>query len=219
MFLEKKPCSIQLSHSRSLFLIFAIWRLRGVLDPRKHNRVPLSIRQQFSSYLRYCWSVGFSFLCRYKLRQSAMISTTFVCHSTYCSKYRWRKCPMLYLHYPLWILPLLFCFMLLVNLLWGHLSVEVHVWVNIPLYIKKGGSLSFQKPLTWKSSLAPLSLFAPLLSFSPVTGCRLGSICTSQHTISNNSASKSCSSLCHWITNPPHLHTMAWSTEKLVPHT
>ena len=41
--------SIQLSPanpfsiSRSLFLIFANWRLRGVLDPRKHNSAPLSI--------------------------------------------------------------------------------------------------------------------------------------------------------------------------------
>ena len=45
----KKACSIQLSaakpfsNSRSLFLIFAIWHLRGVLDPRKHNSAPLSI--------------------------------------------------------------------------------------------------------------------------------------------------------------------------------
>ena len=31
------------SNSRSLFLIFANWRLRGVLDPRKHNSAPLSI--------------------------------------------------------------------------------------------------------------------------------------------------------------------------------
>ena len=46
---QKKACSIQLSpakpfsNSRSLFLIFAIWHLRGVLDPRKHNSAPLSI--------------------------------------------------------------------------------------------------------------------------------------------------------------------------------
>ena len=31
------------SNSGSLFLIFANWRLRGVLDPRKHNSAPLSI--------------------------------------------------------------------------------------------------------------------------------------------------------------------------------
>ena len=31
------------SNSRSLFLIFANWRLRGVLEPRKHNSAPLSI--------------------------------------------------------------------------------------------------------------------------------------------------------------------------------
>ena len=31
------------SNSRSLFLIFANGRLRGVLDPRKHNSAPLSI--------------------------------------------------------------------------------------------------------------------------------------------------------------------------------
>ena len=31
------------SNSRSFFLIFANWRLRGVLDPRKHNSAPLSI--------------------------------------------------------------------------------------------------------------------------------------------------------------------------------
>ena len=31
------------SNSISLFLTFANWRLRGVLDPRKHNSAPLSI--------------------------------------------------------------------------------------------------------------------------------------------------------------------------------
>ena len=31
------------SNSRSLFLIFTNWRLRGVLDPRKHNSAPQSI--------------------------------------------------------------------------------------------------------------------------------------------------------------------------------
>ena len=31
------------SNSRSLFLIFANWHLRGVLGPRKHNSAPLSI--------------------------------------------------------------------------------------------------------------------------------------------------------------------------------
>ena len=31
------------SNSRSLLLIFANRRLRGVLDPRKHNSAPLSI--------------------------------------------------------------------------------------------------------------------------------------------------------------------------------
>ena len=43
-----KKCSIQssparqFSNSRLLFLIFANWRLHGVLDPRRHNSAPLS---------------------------------------------------------------------------------------------------------------------------------------------------------------------------------
>ena len=41
------------------------------------------------------------------------------------------------------------------------------------------------------------------------TRLELGSICTSEHTISNNSASKSRISLCRWITKPPRLHTIA----------
>ena len=89
------------SNSRSLFLIFAKWRLRGVLDPRKHNSAPAKYRKRhFSYYPRYCCCVRLAFLDRYKFGQSAMISATFVCHSACYGKYKRRKCPMLYLHYP-----------------------------------------------------------------------------------------------------------------------
>ena len=87
-----------------------------------------------------------------------MISATFVCHSTCCGKYKWRKCPMLYLHYPWWILPLLFCFVLLVNLLWGHLSVGIRVWVTYP-NIKKADVCLSHNTLAWTSSHARSILF------------------------------------------------------------
>ena len=108
------------SNSRSLFLIFGNWCLCSVLDPHKHNSAPLSIANNTSVFIHAIIAayLGLSFLGWYKFSQSAMISVTFVCHSTCCGKDKWRKCPMLYLHYPWWILPLLLCFVLLVDLLW-----------------------------------------------------------------------------------------------------
>ena len=73
--------------------------------------------------------------------------------------------------------------------------------------------------LAWISNLASGARLEPLPSCSPEISCRTGSISTSVQTIFRSSASKSLSSLWRWVTNPPLLHIIAWSTVKASPHT
>ena len=59
----------------------------------------------------------------------------------------------------------------------------------------------------------------PLASSSPVIGCKAGSTCTSQQTMSSSSAHRSHISLWCWITKPPCWQIIAWSTVNLLPQT
>ena len=67
-------------------------------------------------------------------------------------------------------------------------------------------------PIVGVPNLASGALFVPLFRRSLLISWRTCSISSSPHTVRRSLASRSLSSLCRWITNPPRLQTMAWST-------
>ena len=115
---------------------------------------------------------------------------------------------------PVSVQPPLLTFMFPIDLLNGEIFVRLCVWVTNP-HVEKGRAL----PIPWTSNRASGAWFVSLVSTSPVISRRTGSTCTSWQTMFSMSTSRSRSSLCLWMMNPPRLHTMVWSTVNVSPQT
>ena len=138
----------------------------------------------------------------------------FIRHASGSSEVQRCESSLLNFQNPFRVQPLLLISMFAINLLNGVIFVRLCVWVTSP-HVEKGRTLPIPKAtgMNIQSDIRCL-VRTPCQQFivntlSPEE--QVSPACTSWQTMFSISASRSRSSLCHWMMNPPLLHTMAWS--------